>query len=216
MPHRTEHNPSGAMPRLGEAWSSAASGKTCVSEPTHGTPERESWRKWAAAARTPAIASDLRSLYAALDAEVAARKPTCWLSGKCCKFDSYGHRLYVTGLEIAWLANLLDASGRARLADSPLPGLDGCPFQVNGLCSVHAIRPIGCRVYFCDPAARGWQNEVYEAFLGRLKGLHETYLLEYRYMEWRQGLLEARAALAGEWVNGLMGGPDRPVNPSTH
>ena len=157
--------------------------------------EIDTWQRWADAARDPTIGASLRQLYADLDADVASRNPTCWLSGKCCKFDSYGHKLYVTALEIAWVVNQLDGAGRGRLDDAPVPDLDGCPFQLNGLCSVHALRPIGCRIYFCDPGAQAWQNEVYEAFLGRLRRLHEEQGLDYRYMEWRAGLAEAREAL---------------------
>ena len=157
--------------------------------------QTDPWKRWLEASREAEIDSALRGLYAELGADVQARSPTCWLSGRCCKFDSYGHRLYVTGLEIAWLVGQLDEGGRARLAGAELPQLDGCPFQVNGLCSVHALRPLGCRIYFCDPAAQHWQNEVYESFLGRLRRLHEEHGLEYRYIEWRQGLAEGREYL---------------------
>lgn len=162
----------------------------------HLTEDTTLWSAWFAAACDPAIDTALRACYADLDAEVASRNPTCWLSGKCCKFDTHGHKLYVTALEIAWVISRLDPLGRSRLYEAPLPDLDGCPFQVNGLCSVHALRPLGCRVYFCDPSAQGWQNDLYETFLSRLRRLHEERGVEYRYMEWRLGLSEARAALS--------------------
>ena len=59
------------------------------------------WSAWREAAALPEVRGAIRSLYEELDAAVAARGPTCWVSGECCKFDAYGHRLYVTGLEIA-------------------------------------------------------------------------------------------------------------------
>lgn len=153
------------------------------------------WEAWFEAARREAVDADLRDLHAKLDADVAGRNPTCWLSGKCCRFDSYGHRLYTTGLEVAWLIAQLDAAGLQRLDAAALPGLDGCPFQLDRLCSVHADRPIGCRVYFCDPAAQRWQSEVYERHLAALRRLHDAHALPYAYMEWRAALAEARAAL---------------------
>jgi Fe-S-cluster containining protein len=156
------------------------------------TPSDIPWPELLAAAARPEIAATLRDLFATLDAEIAALNPTCWISGKCCKFDSYGHRLYVTALEIAWLLPQLDAPSRLRLRDSHLPELDGCPFQVAGLCSVHALRPLGCRTYFCDPAAQHWQNPLYEKFLTALRQLHDAYAIPYRYLEWRTGLAEAR------------------------
>ena len=43
----------------------------------------------------------VRSIYARLQTEIDRRKPICVASGKCCNFESYGHRLYVTTLELA-------------------------------------------------------------------------------------------------------------------
>lgn len=153
------------------------------------------WSELLAAAACGEINNALRELFAKLDADIASRMPTCWLSGKCCHFDTYGHRLYITALEVAWLVIQLDAPSRARLRDSALPELDGCPFQVSKLCSVHALRPLGCRTYFCDPAARAWQSPLYEQFLCELRELHDLHTLPYRYMEWRIALSEVRDIL---------------------
>ena len=64
----------------------------------------------------------------------------------------------------------------------------GCPFQQNKLCSVHGIRPFGCRIFFCDPTATDWQNAQYERFHADLKRLHEQLGVPYQYVEWRQAL----------------------------
>lgn len=163
-------------------------------------------------------------MYAELDDAIAAKGPTCWSSGKCCKFDAFGHRLYVTGLEIAWFLGVVEgrqvegqrvegrrskveggADGRGfrlsqyagssdpRLAEGAIPG--ACPYQVEGLCSTHAIRPLGCRIFFCQQGTQSWQQDLYEAFLKRLRSLHETHGLEYRYMDWMAGLSEATRAM---------------------
>lgn len=163
----------------------------------HLDSEEQPWRRWDEAAGEPAIDSSLRAVYEQLDAEIAERGPTCWISGRCCQFDAYGHRLYVTGLEIAWFLRQLDAMSVQRLHSAALPEADGCPFQVKGLCGVHPVRPLGCRIFFCDPNAQDWQNPVYERYLTELRQLHEAHGLPYRYMEWRNGLAEARAALLG-------------------
>jgi len=68
---------------------------------------------------------------------------------------------------------------------TPAQSLDACPFQVDKLCTVHAIRPMGCRVYFCDRTAQGWQHELSEQLLGEIRALHDTRTIEYRYAEWR-------------------------------
>jgi Fe-S-cluster containining protein len=152
--------------------------------PTPDQCEADLWRAWRDAAATELIDRAIAGLYAELDAEVARRGPTCWLSGKCCHFDAYGHRLYVTGLEIAWVLT----------KTAPRPAIEGgCMFQQNKLCTVHAVRPLGCRIFFCQEGTQAWQNELYEAFLARLRTLHETHALPYRYMEWRAGLAAALA-----------------------
>jgi Fe-S-cluster containining protein len=105
-------------------------------------------------------------------------------SGRCCRFEEYGHRLYVTTLELAaFVAELPDAAGTKDWDGT------GCPFQVNKLCSVHAIRPFGCRVFFCDATATQWQNERYERFHADLKRLHEELDVPYLYVEWRAALV---------------------------
>ncbi|MBI1372013.1 MAG: hypothetical protein GC159_04540 [Phycisphaera sp.] len=157
--------------------------------------EQIMWRAWRDQARDAEIDAALRTLFDELDAAVTERGPTCWISGRCCQFDSFEHRLYVTGLEIAWLVSQLDDAQRATLDVAPLPDVDGCPFQHDKLCGVRTIRPLGCRVFFCDPSAQSWQNPLYESFLDRLRALHEAHRIEYRYMEWRSGLDAARRAL---------------------
>lgn len=140
-------------------------------------------------------------VYADLQQEVDSRRPICSASGKCCRFEEYGHRLYVSTLELAaFVAELPD--GAPDAPDAPdattaLPVLTtggsdtaraSCPFQVHNHCSVHAIRPFGCRMFFCDPTSTAWQNERYERFHGELKRLHEELNVPYLYVEWRQAL----------------------------
>lgn len=133
----------------------------------------------------------IRGVYDRLDAAVRARGPVCWSSGKCCNFEAYGHRLYVTGLEIAWVLGEVPA----RPAASSIEPRGGCPFQIEKLCSIHAVRPLGCRVFFCQQGTQAWQQEVYEKFLGEVRQLHEQRELPYQYMEWRAGLREAMESL---------------------
>jgi Fe-S-cluster containining protein len=68
---------------------------------------------------------------------------------------------------------------------TPAQSLDACPFQVDKLCTVHAIRPMGCRVYFCDKTAQHWQHELSEQLMGEIRALHDARAIDYRYAEWR-------------------------------
>ena len=156
------------------------------------------WQQWADAAVRPDISAALTALYADIDTAVRAKGPTCWTSGKCCKFDTFqgGHLLYVTGLEIAWM---LAQSQTIQTGLNPSNvGLEGaCAFQSKGMCSVHTVRPLGCRIFFCQQGTQDWQQHLYEQFLTTLRTMHDEQGIEYRYMEWRSGL--QRAAMCGLW-----------------
>ena len=171
--------------------------------------ESEAWAAWHDAAADPAVDAALRGLYAELDAAVAARGPTCWTSGKCCDFGSYGHRLYVTALEIAWFLGQADVNATTQAGGTStvgtltlrLPQLsskdgdDVCPYQVDKLCTTHTIRPLGCRVFFCQRGTEDWQQDLYESFLDRLRVLHDDHGIAYRYLDWMAGLREASSTV---------------------
>src|SRR5688500_6043924 len=129
-------------------------------------------------------------VYRELQHEIELRKPLCSASGECCRFDRYGHRLYVTTLELAAFLAQLPAS---QPQQTDWDGT-GCPFQLDGRCSVHPIRPFGCRIFFCDPTSADWQTHRYEHFHAQLKQLHRDLNVPYHYVEWRQALGACRIA----------------------
>jgi Fe-S-cluster containining protein len=149
---------------------------------------------WRAAGRAE-VRDAVGRVYADLAAEVEARRPLCVASGRCCRFEEFGHRLFVTTIEVA--AFLYDLQTSGVVAPSPDWDGTGCPFQVSKLCGVHSIRPFGCRMFFCDATSTQWQNETYERYHGRLKRLHEELGVPYHYVEWRRAL-----GLAGVLVSG--------------
>jgi Fe-S-cluster containining protein len=155
-----------------------------------------SWQRWFDAAGDEQIAHRLMSIIHRVDEAVAQRGPTCWASGKCCNFDAYGHRMYVTCLEIAWF--LRQVAGRSD-GHSPLRGeidVSGpCPLQRDGLCGVHDVRPLGCRVFFCERGTQQWQHALYERSLSEIRRLHDEHHLPYAYVEWRRGLAEGIVAM---------------------
>ncbi|MFO0973202.1 MAG: hypothetical protein U1A27_07175 [Phycisphaerae bacterium] len=132
----------------------------------------------------------MEQFYAAVDAEVAGHRPVCVNRGACCRFDEYGHRLYVTAVELAYFVARQSVHGlRAVAAD------DGCPYQQAGACTARDHRPLGCRVFFCDPATRDWQGPLYERQLAALRQIGDEYDMPYRYVEWRAAL---RSAMPGD------------------
>jgi len=129
----------------------------------------------------------VRDLYADVQKEIDRRRPVCVISGRCCRFEEYGHRLFVTTAELAAFVRGLREGEPAARGPGPWDGT-GCPFQSNKMCGVHAIRPFGCRMFFCDATSTDWQNENYEVFHARLKRLHEELGVPYYYVEWRRAI----------------------------
>ncbi len=157
----------------------------------------ELWQLWQLAARRPEVVQRLQKSLDEIDRRVNESGFACQQSGRCCKFESFGHRLYMTGLEIAWFRSLAgDPPTSAQQEAISLPVIDakrdGCPYQIDGMCGVHQSRPFACRVFFCQEGSDDWQSERYEDFQNEMKNLHEDLGLPYRYMEWRHGLAEAR------------------------
>ena len=64
--------------------------------------------------------------------------------------------------------------------EKPVSG-DFCPFQVEDLCTAREPRPLGCRVYFCDPDYRETGERITETYLIKLKQLADENGLDWRY-----------------------------------
>src|SRR5438132_13466522 len=103
-------------------------------------------------------------LYREVDAAVAAAGPVCVASGRCCRFKEYGHTLFVSNLEAAVLL------AAAPPYAPPVSG-DFCPFQQDNLCTAREPRPLGCRIYYCDPSYQETGNRITEQYLQELKRL---------------------------------------------
>src|SRR5256885_945547 len=73
-----------------------------------------------------ALTTEITAIYARVQQAIDTRRPRCDISGRCCQFEQFGHRLFVTTAELAVFAGQL-----GRLTPSPAtsenPG--GCPFQ---------------------------------------------------------------------------------------
>ena len=116
------------------------------------------------------------ALYRDLDAAITALAPVCVLSGRCCRFQEYGHTLFVSEPEAMLLVT--DAPPPSR----PLDAGETCPWQDHaGRCTAREARPIGCRLYYCDPAYESAGATLSENFIGRLKELVDRLNLPWNY-----------------------------------
>lgn len=139
---------------------------------------------WLGAARDQGIAGELEAIYAMIADAVEARGPACWASGRCCNFQKTGHLLYVTGLEAAYTVSRAPAALTPGVVEGATAS-GTCPYQERNLCGAHPMRPLGCRVYFCDRSAQDWQRSLSERMLEQVRRLHDRRGIAYRYGEWR-------------------------------
>jgi Fe-S-cluster containining protein len=123
---------------------------------------------------TDEVRRRLLEVYAEVDAAVRASGVRCDSSGRCCRFKEWGHVLYLSAIEAEFLLETAPAYA------TPVSS-DGCPFQVENLCTARDERPLGCRIYFCDPAYQETGNALTEASLAKLKRLCDEEGLEWRY-----------------------------------
>jgi hypothetical protein len=134
-----------------------------------------------AAARDRRAMLAMRRLVRATDAVIARQQPVCRQRGDCCRFESFGHRLFATTLEFAYF-----------VARHPLPDRcstwQRCPYQVGTVCTAREGRPVACRVFFCDSAQADWQAQLSERLARRLRRLHDRLGVPYQYREWLGGL----------------------------
>ncbi len=134
------------------------------------------------------IRDELTALYRGLDATVAMLGPVCQLSGRCCRFQEQGHTLFLS-----------DPEAQLLIADAPQPPgqLDdgeSCPWQDGrGRCTARDARPLGCRVFFCDPSYEPLAPELSETYLAQLKQLAGRYDWPWNYAPLHQHLRQAQA-----------------------
>ncbi len=172
------------------------------------------------ASTNQALLAELDAFFGQLDQRIADHQPVCRNRGACCKFDAFGHKLYVTTLELAYFRarhgdRLQEQDPRSAQDDQRAAGFPSglslrvedslrgpatsenaatvnqqCPFQHDGLCTTREGRPVGCRVFFCESADESWQSELTEWALARLREMHEQFDVAYSYTEWLAALDE--------------------------
>lgn len=150
----------------------------------------------------------MRAFFDRVDARIAGLPGTCWNKGDCCRFGVYGHRLYVTALEVAYYLAMGEAG-------SPTEG-DACPHARDGKCHARERRPLGCRIFYCDPAAAEWQGPLTEEMLVELRRMHADLGVPYFYADWMAILAMIHGAPGPARPEGLAHGePSRCVVPLT-
>ena len=116
----------------------------------------------------------LEVLYAELEAEIAAIEPRCELSGRCCRFDEFGHELFATGLEADYALH--------RAPELPEPTGEGrCPYHQEGRCTNREGRALGCRSFYCDEDKATALEDLHARFLDKVRALERSMAYPVSY-----------------------------------
>ncbi len=128
---------------------------------------------------TTALIDRVREIYRQID-EAAKTSPElagrCLACGKCCSFESYDHRLYITPPELEYLVYHIGSENLKPMTDGC------CPYNVQGKCTVYDYRFSGCRI-FCCTGDREFQSRLTESILADLKQLCVEFELPYSYRQ---------------------------------
>ena len=133
--------------------------------------------------------AELEGIYTELDRELAALRPLCQRSGRCCRFKDFGHQLWTTGIELDYLVEREGLPAGAGEAGT-------CPYLRDGLCGVRDHRMLGCRIYFCDAGYAGAMGPLYEKYHARIKELHRRHDVPYEYAELLSALKRRSGAVS--------------------
>ncbi len=131
----------------------------------------------------PECLRELQDLLAEAERDVVALGLTCGGCGECCDFATAEHRLYASTAEIALLVSAGTPPETAELR---------CGYQQEGLCVGRAVRPLGCRMYFCNEGDLRYQT-IYERTHERIGELHQTAKIPYFYVELTAALAQGRS-----------------------
>jgi Fe-S-cluster containining protein len=179
--------------------------------PNRYEPKRKT-RNGGVVARHKKIIERVSEIYKWIEAQQFANKGlagSCAACGKCCDFEQYDHRLYVTAPEIIYfveksgdsnfrtngkvdvIASVAKQSQTLEIKRLPRrPDSSGllatttgrCCYQINGKCSVHPFRFSGCRI-FCCKGKSTFQSELTESAIKKFKALCAELQIPYRYVE---------------------------------
>jgi hypothetical protein len=100
----------------------------------------------------------------------------CRACGKCCDFESFGHKLFVTPPELMCLAANLGTENIKPMTTGR------CPYNINGKCSVYEHRFSGCRIFSCKGDA-DFQSGLSESAVKKFKAICKNFQIPYRYTD---------------------------------
>jgi len=120
------------------------------------------------------LCNEVKQIYNWLDSIIKPLNNQCEACGKCCHFDSFGHKLFITAPELLYFKQNVKNL-------KPMPEKH-CPYLENGKCSARNFRFAGCRIFLCR-ADKDLQNKLSEKTVEKFKILCDKYNIPYFYKD---------------------------------
>jgi hypothetical protein len=124
------------------------------------------------------LCKKVAEIYDWLEAQITeiTKENQCSACGKCCDFEGYDHRLFVTGPELMYLVENIGQENIKPMSSGK------CPYNIEGKCTVYEYRFASCRIFSCGDDV-DFQSELSELTLQKLKLLCEEFQIPYSYRE---------------------------------
>ena len=127
----------------------------------------------------PQFLQKVAEIYQWLDSQIrqsAHLAGQCDACGKCCDFEAFDHRLFVTPPELLYLTAKLGNRNLKPMTTSR------CPYNLDGKCTIYDYRFAACRIFSCK-ADTDFQSTLTESTLKKLKSLCTECGIPYRYCD---------------------------------
>ena len=129
--------------------------------------------------RNAKLLEKVAEIYNWLDLQINAATDLadkCQMCGKCCDFEQFDHRLFITPPEIIYFNANLPAEKQKPMTTGR------CPYNIDTRCTVYQYRFAGCRIFCCN-ADPDFQNSLSESALNRFKSLCNEFQIPYKYTD---------------------------------
>jgi Fe-S-cluster containining protein len=130
------------------------------------------------------LVREVAEIYSWIDRQLASHSDLagrCEACGRCCDFESFDHRLYLTPPELMYLAA---SPGLEKLRPMTT---SRCPYNIGSKCTVYEYRFAGCRI-FCCKADADFQSRLSEEALKKIKSLCTKFQIPYSYKDLKTAL----------------------------
>lgn len=130
--------------------------------------------------------SELVTLYQDLEKELTLLNPGCDTCGTCCNFSAFDHVLYVSSIEVDYIAQHVEIPD-FNISDNI------CPFLKDNQCSIRDYRTLGCRIFYCNPHYKEILYDLYEKYHCMIKELSKKYNYQWKYLPFLGQLAELKS-----------------------